>query len=165
MCRRRSWRYNYIISHRLPEAGHRSLFLPGHARGGGGGFRRTHRRQRGIVGGLDDLERAVGRRGGVLVGVHQKAQPPVLPLDVVVGDGGRGPWVGQAQAQHGVPVGRGGVHIVGHEGLLGAMEARREVERVLRVSPGARDVARQEALLRGHQRPPRLRFHTRLRHG
>jgi hypothetical protein len=100
--------------------------------------------------------------------VHQKAQPPVLPLDVVVGDDGlvaRGPWVGQAQAQHGVPVGRGGVHVVGHEGLLGAVEARREVERVLRVSPGARDVAGQEALLGGRQRPPRLRFQTRLRHG
>jgi len=101
--------------------------------------------------------------------VHQKAQPPVLPLDVVVGDDGlvaRGPRVGQAQAQaqYGVPVGRGGVHVVGHEGLLGAVEARREVERVLRVSSGARNVAGQEALLGGRQRPPRLRFQTRFRH-
>jgi hypothetical protein len=36
--------------------------------------------------GLDELERAVGRRGGVLVVVHQQAEPPVLSLDVVVGE-------------------------------------------------------------------------------
>lgn len=42
-----------------------------------------------VIGGLDDLERAIGRRGRVLVGVHRKAQrPPVLPLDAVAVAGG-----------------------------------------------------------------------------
>lgn len=56
-----------------------------------------------VPGCLDELERAVGGGGGVLVGVHQEAQLPVLLLDgVVVGD-----QVGArlGQAEHGVPVG------------------------------------------------------------
>jgi hypothetical protein len=40
-----------------------------------------------VPGGLDELERTVARGAGVLVRVHEEAEPPVLLLDVVVGEG------------------------------------------------------------------------------
>jgi hypothetical protein len=72
-----------------------------------------------LPGGLDELERAVGGGAGVLVGVHEEAEPAVLPLDVVAGDA-RPSTARRPQAQHGVPAigppprGRGGgVDVVG----------------------------------------------------
>jgi len=109
-------------------------------------------------GGLDELEGAVGGGAGVLVGVHEEAEPAVLPLDVVVGDVGRRP-----QAQHGVaaPGGapsprRGGVHVVGRRDPRRAGEPRREPDRGLHPLPRAVDVARQEALLGERLRPAGL---------
>ena len=106
-----------------------------------------------VRGGLDEHERTVGRGAGVLVGVHEEAEPPVLLLDVVVGDAAAaaasGIWI---QAQHGVPVGgaapgRRRVDVVGRYDLRRAGEVRRQPDRGLHPLPGGDDVAGEEALL------------------